>query len=108
MREGWEIPDELKPGIVNKLLAIVAQGEDRDAIAASKVLVAIEIAKIKAQADDDRRLAAENEQRLRLLEIARRLPAEELTGLLESSGGDPVDGTVLEPDDASKADDRGG
>lgn len=48
IREGWNVPPEKKPGVVARLIRIVEDGIDRDAVSAAKALVAMDAADVDA------------------------------------------------------------
>lgn len=56
------------------------------AIDAAKILVAADAIDCKREELEDKREAKENEQRLRLLELARSIPVEELAVLASENG----------------------
>jgi chaperonin GroEL (HSP60 family) len=81
IREGWNVDKEaIKQALMQCLT-------DPDlAIDAAKVLLAADAIDCKREELDAKREAKENEQRLRLLELAQSVPIAELTKLASENG----------------------
>ena len=87
MRSGWNVPDEVKQDCVAQLASIAAGAEkDSDRVAAIKALM-------MADAIDHKREKADEDRRLRMVELAQRIPAGELAKLA-SDRGIVIDGTA--------------
>lgn len=94
MRSGWNVPDEVKQDCVAQLAAIAAGAEkDSDRVAAIKALM-------MADAIDAKRDKANEDRRLRMVELARRIPVGELTKLA-SDRGIVIDSTARVANDGS-------
>ena len=81
IRERWDVD--------KKAIKLALMGCLRDpdlAIDAAKILVAADAIDCKREELEDKREAKENEQRLRLLELARSIPVEELAVLASENG----------------------
>lgn len=80
MRSGWNVPDDVKQDCIAQLAAIAAGAEkDSDRVAAIKALML-------ADSIDAKREKADDERRLRLVELAKSLPTGELTRLASECG----------------------
>lgn len=81
IRERWDVD--------KKAIKLALMGCLRDpdlAIDAAKILVAADAIDCKREELEGKREAKENEQRLRLLELARSIPVEELAVLASENG----------------------
>jgi hypothetical protein len=81
IKERWSVDREAIKAALMQCLT------DPDlAIDAAKILVAADAIDVKRQEIDDKKEAKENEQRLRLLELAKSVPVAELAKLASENG----------------------
>ena len=81
MKERWDVDrEEIKKALM------VALGDPDLAIDAAKVLLAADILDAKREEMEFKQQAKENEQRLRLLELAKSVPVAELAKLASENG----------------------
>ncbi len=81
LKERWDVDrEEIKKALM------VALGDPDLAIDAAKVLLAADILDAKREETEFKQQAKENEQRLRLLELAKSVPVAELAKLASENG----------------------
>lgn len=85
LSERWPMKPEYRKAIVQSMLMILADpnASNREKTAAARALIAADSINIKEESllQDD-----EHDRRLRLLELAKRIPASELTQLASRNG----------------------
>jgi hypothetical protein len=81
LKERWDVDrEEIKKALM------VALGDPDLAIDAAKVLLAADVLDAKREEVEFKQQAKENEQRLRLLELAKSIPVAELAKLASENG----------------------
>jgi hypothetical protein len=97
LEQRWPINENARKAIVSRLLRIIAdpQSSPREVTAASKALLAADVVNIQVEKNNQE---AEEDKRLRLIELARRVPVGELAKLA-SDNGIIVEGRVTKPDE---------
>jgi hypothetical protein len=83
VREKWDVPRE---EVVKELAAILALRDPELTLEAAKVFAAMDAINVKRDELEMKREAKDNEHKLRLLELARRAPANELAKLASENG----------------------
>lgn len=83
VRAGWDVNKE---DVKAALMSVIALGDPELIIDAAKVLVVADSLDAKREETQRRKEEKEFEQRLRLLELARTVPAPELVSIASSNG----------------------
>lgn len=95
IREGWPVTQEVKEKVVAALLDVIAARDPKLMVEAIDRLLKADKLNVDREALAQRNQAADEDRRLQLLEIARRIPAGELAELASESGividAEPVD-----------------
>ena len=95
IREGWPVTQEVKEKVVAALLDVIAARDPKLMVEAIDRLLKADKLNVDREALAQRNQAADEDRRLQLLEIARRIPAGELVKLASESGividAEPVD-----------------
>ena len=83
MREKWDVPRE---HVIAELASILALKDPELTLEAAKVFAAMDAINVKRDELEMKREAKDNEHKLRLLELARRAPVDELAKLASENG----------------------
>lgn len=86
MREGWKVPQREKEKVIRSLSEILDTKDPELSIEAAKVFALIESVDIKRAELEMKKQVKDNEHRLRLLELARHAPVDELAKLASQNG----------------------
>ena len=86
VREDWPTPPETKQQAIDALLEIISLKDPELSIEAVKVLIKADEANTKRRLVELRENEINEQHRLRLLELAKSLPAPELARLASVSG----------------------
>jgi hypothetical protein len=92
MKEGWNISQEKRDQIVAALMTHLVDPDPKYSIQAAKALMAADAIDAKRESVDKKIQEIEHDRRLRLLELAKRIPVGELAKLA-SDHGTVVDAT---------------
>ena len=96
INEGWPVPIELRQKAVDALEKLIDGGDKLSIVAIETLLKASEL-NGKLTAIDQRQSSGNEDRRLQLLELAKRIPIAELAEIAQGNlgSGDSVDGTAI-------------
>ena len=86
MKEGWNVTPEHKQEILSQLMGHLRDPDPKYSIAAAKAIMAADALDAKREAINNAKAGGDDDRRLRLLELARRVPVGELAKLASDNG----------------------
>ena len=98
MKEGWNISQDKREQIIAALMGHLQDPDPKYSIQAAKALMAADAIDAKRESVDKKLQELENDRKLRLLELAKRIPVGELTKLASDHGTviDAASGRVVD------------